>query len=91
MRILYRLGEKGNRRPGPIAPGTFFALGVPVTAGREFRNSDSSGAPLVAIINASLARQAFVRANPLGRTIICSYDSNDLLTICRSISSTDSR
>ena len=58
-----------------IAPGTLAALGIPLRAGREFRNADSPDAPPVALINDSLARKSFAGQNPIGHTIRCGYDS----------------
>jgi hypothetical protein len=43
-----------------VAPGTFNALGIPLRRGRDFRDSDTADAPRTAIINESLARQAFI-------------------------------
>jgi putative ABC transport system permease protein len=63
------------------APGTFAALGVPIRAGREFSVADRDGAPKVAIINEAIARAAFRGQDPIGRTIHCTYDSLDPMTI----------
>lgn len=57
-----------------VAPGTFRALGIPLTRGREFADSDTHEAPSVAIINESLARHAFPDHDPLGRVIVCGLD-----------------
>ncbi len=57
-----------------LAPGTFRALGIPLTRGRDFADSDTHEAPPVAIINESLARQAFPNRDLLGRVIICGLD-----------------
>jgi predicted permease len=54
----------GNNRVGP---GFFSAMGIPLIAGREFRESDAAGAPAVAIVNESFARKFFSGASPLGR------------------------
>ncbi len=50
-----------------ISPGYFAAIGTPMAAGREFRSSDDSNAPQVAIVNQTFARIYFAGANPIGR------------------------
>jgi len=64
-----------------VAPGTFMALGIPLQSGRDFREGDAAGAPRTAIINESLARQAFRNSDPLGHVIFCAFDSLEPMTI----------
>lgn len=64
-----------------VAPGTFNALGIPLRRGRDFREGDTAGAPRAAVINESLARQAFGNGDPLGRVIFCAWDSLEPMTI----------
>jgi predicted permease len=64
-----------------VAPGTFNALGIPLRRGRDFREGDAADAPRTAIINESLARQAFRNGDPLGRVIFCAFDSFEPMTI----------
>jgi predicted permease len=52
-----------------VSKGFFDAVGIPRIAGRDFALSDQVGAPLVVIINQSLARELFGNANPVGRRI----------------------
>jgi putative ABC transport system permease protein len=52
-----------------VGPGYFEALGLPMTAGREFNERDVMGAPPVALINESFARLAFGEADPLGQRL----------------------
>ena len=52
-----------------IAPEYFSTLGVPVTAGREFNDTDTAQSRKTVIINESLARHYFAGINPLGRRI----------------------
>jgi len=42
-----------------ISPGFFETLGVPILAGRDFRDSDKNGAERVVIISQSVAQQLF--------------------------------
>jgi putative ABC transport system permease protein len=64
-----------------VAPGTFNALGIPLRRGRDFREGDTADAPRAAIINESLARQAFGNDDPLGHVIFCAFDSLEPMTI----------
>ncbi len=50
-----------------VGPNYFTTLQTPVIAGRDFRSSDRSGTPLVALINETMARNYFADTNPLGR------------------------
>ncbi len=52
-----------------ISPDYFAAMGIPLIAGRAFNDGDRAGAPEVAIINESLARQLFPNRNPLDRKL----------------------
>ena len=51
--------------PNVASDGYFETLGVPLLAGRTFRESDTQDAPSVAVVNASLAR-AWPGGNALG-------------------------
>jgi len=53
-----------------VGAGFFSLMGIPLVAGREFRESDSMGAPVVAIVNESLVKKYFEGRNPLGLHII---------------------
>ncbi|MGH9907597.1 MAG: ABC transporter permease, partial [Pyrinomonadaceae bacterium] len=50
-----------------VSPGYFGALGVPLQLGRNFAETDRTGAPPVVIINETLARRYFPNQNPIGR------------------------
>ncbi|MGH9174158.1 MAG: FtsX-like permease family protein, partial [Vicinamibacterales bacterium] len=64
-----------------IAPGSFTALGIPLKSGRDFNEGDSGDRPLVAIVNEALVRKSFAGRNPIGRTIFCTFDRPDGMTI----------
>jgi putative ABC transport system permease protein len=49
-----------------VGPGFFRLLGIPLMAGREFSPGDNANAPVVAIVNQSLARKYFEGRNPIG-------------------------
>ncbi|HKE18343.1 MAG TPA: ABC transporter permease [Kofleriaceae bacterium] len=52
-----------------ISPGYFRTLGTQLVAGRDFRDTDTTQAPSVVIIDEELARQLLHGANPLGRRL----------------------
>ncbi|HEV8146360.1 MAG TPA: ABC transporter permease [Bryobacteraceae bacterium] len=49
------------------SPGYFAALRVPLLRGRDFRDTDREGAPVVAIVNQTLAKRRWPDADPLGK------------------------
>lgn len=53
-----------------VTPGLFATLGTPLLEGRDFAESDGADAPVVAILNASMARQLFEGQSPLGRDVV---------------------
>jgi predicted permease len=52
-----------------VEPRFFETMGIPLRLGRDFSAQDGAGAPKVAIINETLARDFFGNGNPLGRRI----------------------
>ncbi len=50
-----------------IGPGYFAAVGAGMRRGRDFADSDSAGAPLVAIVNDAFARRYLDGDDPVGR------------------------
>jgi putative ABC transport system permease protein len=51
-----------------VSPGYFETLRMPVLAGRDFNDRDTKTAPMVAIVNETLARKFFPNRNPVGET-----------------------
>jgi putative ABC transport system permease protein len=64
-----------------VAPGTFRALGIPLKSGRDFKDGDGAGKPLVAVVNEALVRKSLPVENPIGRTVFCLFDSAQPMTI----------
>ena len=65
--------ERANRRPAffkIVSPSYFDALGIKLLAGRVLRDSDTAGAPPVALINETLAKREFPGEYPIGRRIL---------------------
>jgi predicted permease len=54
-----------------ITPDYFSTLRIPLLEGRPFNDRDVREAPLVMILNRTLARTAFGDQSPLGRRMIC--------------------
>ena len=64
-------GEEDPRaRFRTVSPGFFAALGVPIIAGRDFGDSDRSGAEPVVIISQSVARRMFPTQDALNRHLM---------------------
>jgi predicted permease len=51
-----------------VSPGYFETLGVPLVAGRFITDADRAGAPLVAVVNETMARQCWPDGGAVGRT-----------------------
>ncbi|MEJ2678789.1 MAG: ABC transporter permease [Gemmatimonadota bacterium] len=49
--------------------GLFRVMGIPLVSGRTFTTEDRAGSPPVAVINETLARQAFGGAEAVGRSL----------------------
>lgn len=56
-----------------ISPAYFDAIGLPIVRGRAFEPGDRAGAPDVAIVNETLARQAWPGEDPIGRTLVQAF------------------
>ena len=53
-----------------VTPGYLELFAVKMRRGRTIRNSDVAGAPLVAIVNESMANQLWPAADPIGRRFV---------------------
>ncbi len=53
-----------------VSPGYFEVFKIPVLQGRSFTDLDNSGAPAVAIINESMAKQYWKTGNPLNDRLV---------------------
>ena len=60
-------GEDMSPSVDGVGPRYFATMGIPVVAGREFTDSDTKGAPKVAIINETMAKYFFGTDNPIGQ------------------------
>jgi putative ABC transport system permease protein len=64
-----------------ITPDYFRTMTIPIRRGRDFSERDGYEAPLVAVVNEALARQAFPGVDPIGRQIMCGLDTLRFMTI----------
>ncbi|KAA6457628.1 ABC transporter permease [Acidobacteria bacterium AB60] len=65
------VADGGSRtvRSNVAGPDFFTTLGIPVLAGRDFKDSDTATSPHVGIINEEFARRFLPNRNPLGHVI----------------------
>ncbi len=61
-----------------ITPQWFGSYGIPVRMGRDVAANDTTGAPLVAVVNEAFARQLFVGRPALGQTVEVSGAGGDV-------------
>ncbi len=52
-----------------VGQGYFATLGIPVLSGREFTKNDNENAPLVAIVNRTMAARFWHGQDPIGRRV----------------------
>ena len=57
-----------------VMPGYFSAMGIPILAGRDVRESDTTTSPHVVLINQTLAREQWPGEDPVGRRITLDGD-----------------
>jgi putative ABC transport system permease protein len=57
-----------------VGAGFFGKMGIPLAAGREFKDSDTQAAPKVAIVNETFAKHFFGNRNPIGRKLTPGWD-----------------
>ena len=60
-----------------VTPDYFKVLNITLKAGRTFTDTDTRQAPLVMMINETLARAAYGDADPIGKRMICCEGSAD--------------
>jgi predicted permease len=80
---LPEVANGGSRtvRSNVAGPDFFTTLGVPVLAGRDFKDSDTATSAPVGIINEEFAKRFFPHENPLGHSIGPSGDVNYHMTV----------
>ena len=63
------VGARVDVEYNEVAPGYFETVGLPLARGREFTAQDDASAPLVAVVNETMARQLWPLENPLGKRV----------------------
>ena len=64
-----------------VSPDYFATMGIPVVEGRNFAVSDREGAPLVAVVNESMARRFWPNSSAVGRTFRLSFGTGQYTVI----------
>ena len=63
------VAQAPSAMPQQVTPGYFRTLGIPVLRGREFTAEDRDGAPFVALVNETMARQMWPGKDAIGGTV----------------------
>jgi putative ABC transport system permease protein len=58
-----------NSKFNTVGPGFFGKAGIPLIAGREIQDTDTAGAPKVAVVNETFVKQFFDGKNPIGHRL----------------------
>ncbi len=66
-----------------ITPGYLATLKIPLLAGREFDERDRQGAPSVAIVNETLARQLWPGGNATGQSLIVDGSEHAVIGVAK--------
>ncbi len=69
-----------------IGPGYFATVGIPLIAGREFEEHDSSSRP-AAIISESIARRFYPGQNPIGKRMGFGAPDTEIIGVVRDVRS----
>ena len=64
-----------------VGPEYFSNLRIPLLQGRAFTESDDDHAPLVAVINQTMARQLWLGENPIGKRFRTEKDTSPLIEV----------
>jgi predicted permease len=71
------IADRINSQAHFVTPDYFEVLQIPIKAGRAFTDADTRQAPLVMIINETLARAAYGEADPIGKRMGCCEGTPD--------------
>ena len=58
-----------------MTPGYLATMGIPLRKGRNFTDADGPGSEKVLLISEAMARQSFAGVDPIGKQIMCGFDS----------------
>ncbi len=68
-RVVKAISEAPSAAPQQVTPEYFKAMSIPILHGRGFAESDRVGAPYVALVNETMAKQLWPGHDPIGHTI----------------------
>jgi macrolide transport system ATP-binding/permease protein len=66
-----------------IGPGFLATMGIPLVSGREFTRTDDEAAPLVAVVDETMAAQFWPGADPVGRRLRVGSRWMDVVGVAR--------
>jgi len=69
-RALPPMSQRPNANRHLVSPNYFKTMGIPIKAGRDFDERDSSKVPHVVIVNETFAKRHFPGEDPIGRTLV---------------------
>ncbi len=75
--------ERLNAQYVQVAEQYFATLGIPIVRGREFTRSDDENAPLVAIVNETMAAKYWPGRNPIGQRLKLKDKSLEIVGVAR--------
>ncbi len=67
--VVQNISEAPSATPHPVTPDYFRTMGMTLARGRAFTRADRDGAPFVAIVNETMARQMWPGRDPIGHTL----------------------
>ena len=70
-------GGENSARYHPVTANYFRTLKTPLVRGREFSERDTSGAPWVAIVNETMARQFWGGGSPIGQRLTLAISGDE--------------
>ena len=73
--------EQVPLRINNVGPGYLHTLGIPILAGRDIDDSDTSSSPRVVVVNETFVRKLLPNTNPLGHRLGAFGNRNEPFTI----------
>jgi predicted permease len=77
--------QAGQQAPNvmnnPVSPGYFQTMRIPLLEGRDFTKADGKDAPLVAVINRTMAEQFWPKEDPIGKRFMKKGEDQKPITV----------
>jgi putative ABC transport system permease protein len=80
-RVVAAIADAPTATPAQVTPDYFPALRIPIVRGRGFTEADRGDAPLVVVVNQTMARQLWPGQDPIGHTIRMFGDDDPWATV----------